>query len=436
MKAKNLLIMKIIYLLCVCLIQKGMKPAYADTVKSLNLPVVETLYAKSSSSDIRLHWKIKNADAAQSIQLYRKAYALPVRHHGYDKNKSVDKGRPVASISARETEYTDSKVQPGYYYYYRLKLVDEKHPQGKFSSAAIAVLKDVQPPEVPVLKSIKAADNKRIVISWRPSPSKDVVAYRIYRASLKGKPKVIHIENMDSLSNHDMSVTLKHTGHVEFEYRYGIAAVDASGNVSAKTPFKYFRMPDKIPPRSPSLVKATQKDGQVILQWLANRENDLDGYRVYRRQDRPLSSFALLNQKHLKQNRFIDDTVQPLQAYIYRVSAVDTFGNESEQTRGVLLRIKSFSQAHDAPNLMPLKNNMGHPVLHWSVVDKNAVSGFIVQRSDGENFTAISPLLQDDSFTDKSINRNMAYRYRIQALDKQGNILATSNIRLFPGGKK
>jgi len=83
-------------------------------------------------------------------------------------------------------------------------------------------------------------------------------------------------------------------------------------------------------PVTPTGLSAEPGAGRVQLRWVANKETDLAGYHVYRRgaaeseleririTDAPVSAPA-----------YTDTDVESDTAYIYRVSAIDTDGNES-----------------------------------------------------------------------------------------------------------
>jgi len=85
---------------------------------------------------------------------------------------------------------------------------------------------------------------------------------------------------------------------------------------------------DGIPPSPPGGLSAEGGDGRVLLQWLANPEEDLTGYRVYRQ--------AVGGQWELIGSvpagatpQFWDEGLNNGVTYHYQVSAIDQAGNES-----------------------------------------------------------------------------------------------------------
>ena len=86
------------------------------------------------------------------------------------------------------------------------------------------------------------------------------------------------------------------------------------------------------PPAAPAGLAATSGDGEIMLDWNASSESDLDGYNVYR----STSSFAgtdglaPVNGSVPAGDASLTDTdVQNGTVYYYRVTAVDESGNES-----------------------------------------------------------------------------------------------------------
>jgi flagellar hook assembly protein FlgD len=80
----------------------------------------------------------------------------------------------------------------------------------------------------------------------------------------------------------------------------------------------------QVPPASPVISTATCTSGTVTLNWSANSEGDLAGYKVYR--DGSLISTIALP------DTTADDTPSENGTYVYTISAYDTNGNEGAQS--------------------------------------------------------------------------------------------------------
>ena len=86
------------------------------------------------------------------------------------------------------------------------------------------------------------------------------------------------------------------------------------------------QVPDTAPPAVPTLVDGHARDAAVQITWAANTTDaDLDGYKVYRMAgDRAVS----LTPSPVAATSYQDDEA-PAGAVEYRVTSVDTSGNES-----------------------------------------------------------------------------------------------------------
>jgi pectate lyase len=85
---------------------------------------------------------------------------------------------------------------------------------------------------------------------------------------------------------------------------------------------------DTTPPAVPSNLWALGQDGQVILRWAANNEEDLAGYNIYRSATFQ-GGYLKLNAALLTASEYVDESAVNGTMYYYLVSAVDTNQNES-----------------------------------------------------------------------------------------------------------
>ncbi|HHW71539.1 MAG TPA: cellulase family glycosylhydrolase, partial [Clostridiales bacterium] len=93
---------------------------------------------------------------------------------------------------------------------------------------------------------------------------------------------------------------------------------------------------DTTSPTSPRGLKATTlSNSSIKLEWNKNSESDLAGYKVYRS---TTSNFTPNNSNFIKQvtaNTYTDTGLNPNTTYYYKITAVDTSGNESEPSAQV-----------------------------------------------------------------------------------------------------
>ncbi len=85
---------------------------------------------------------------------------------------------------------------------------------------------------------------------------------------------------------------------------------------------------DTTPPAAPTNLMASPQPGAVQLEWTANTEMDLAGYRIYRSTSSPVTKGTPINGT-LTTPSYVDGAVTAGTTYYYAVAAVDTSGNES-----------------------------------------------------------------------------------------------------------
>ncbi len=159
-----------------------------------------------------------------------------------------------------------------------------------------------------------------------------VAGYNVYRQGPEGAEK---------LANPSL---VRETRYEDTDFVYGAPLryfVRASAN--EKPPYlesddseaKELVPEDVFPPAAPSGVVQVTGHGSVSLSWEANREKDLAGYRVWRREEGG-GEDVLLSPKLLLENAFTDGTIETGKRYRYSMSAVDIRGNESARTEVIV----------------------------------------------------------------------------------------------------
>jgi len=86
--------------------------------------------------------------------------------------------------------------------------------------------------------------------------------------------------------------------------------------------------PDSEPPPVVGWIEATGGYGMNIVYWKEMNTADVAGYTVYRK-DGASQPYLPITVEPTPLRRYLDRNVNPGQEYLYRVSAVDLFGNES-----------------------------------------------------------------------------------------------------------
>jgi hypothetical protein len=157
----------------------------------------------------------------------------PARIAGYNIFRSENAQKfpaiPLNSKIIVNPEFRDESFQFDTTYYYRVSIVGSlKNPYAESLPSEIkaATAKDIYPPEPP--EKFNAIWDKGVVyLLWVPSPSKDVVGYRIYRRRAGKTEKQLLQNELITMPN------FQDNGISDRQYEYLATAVDAHGNESA-----------------------------------------------------------------------------------------------------------------------------------------------------------------------------------------------------------
>jgi hypothetical protein len=149
----------------------------------------------------------------------------------------------------------------------------------------------------------------------------------------------------------DTGGTIDHTARMGETYQYTaqrVRSVSLDGHTlesrSAMSSPVTVAMRDTFPPQPPSGLEAvpggaTAADRSIDLSWTPDTDADLAGYFVYRQEVDPkgvvTGTVTRLNTTPVVGPAYRDQTALPGRRYAYRVTAVDTAGNESASSADV-----------------------------------------------------------------------------------------------------
>ncbi|MDA8083071.1 MAG: discoidin domain-containing protein [Nitrospiraceae bacterium] len=112
------------------------------------------------------------------------------------------------------------------------------------------------------------------------------------------------------------------------KYSYTATAVNNSGFESLPSAGAKAEVGDSTPPAAPANLSAAVAASNVSLSWTANAEPDLAGYNIYRNTPQ---GWMKLNSSLIQATAYADSGL-PSGNYIYRVTALDVAGNESQSS--------------------------------------------------------------------------------------------------------
>jgi hypothetical protein len=204
----------------------------------------------------------------------------------------------------------------------------------------------IEPPQrKEAAKSSKPALKKPAASHPKPAPASPPKPLHM------AAPAPIEVKLRTPIGSADSGGTIDPTPQMDATYRYTarrVRTVSLGGHTlelrSAVSPPVTLAMRDTFPPAVPSGLEAvpggaTAADRSIDLSWTPDTDADLAGYFVYRQEVDPqgqvTSTVTRLNITPVVGPAYRDQTALAGHRYAYRVTAVDTAGNESAPSADV-----------------------------------------------------------------------------------------------------
>ena len=183
-------------------------------------------------------------------------------------------------------------------------------------------------------------------------------------------------------------------------------------------------------PQFPLQLKAEGDVKAINLSWPKNFEIYFSHYNIYRSEDKITFKQIGTSSEPL----FVDKAVKPDTPYFYRISAVAKQGNESAKgpaTEGVA---KKFIP--QPPTGIKASATETEILLSWQQAKEEDVALYTVYRETDEAFKEMGRV-KTATFTDRGLNPNTTYNYKITALsagneESQGAFIKTATIMKKP----
>lgn len=238
----------------------------------------------------------------------------------------IGKRRPV------RYEYLDFDVKEGVDYMYSVMLVTADGSTARVFPET-AVRAGGGPPAPPGIGA--AGGDGSVSLSWEPVDMSghagiDLAGYNVFRrrggAGRYDMRIPLNPQPVEGHSFNDM------TPLNEQEYCYVLTTVVAGrlGPEESPPSIEVCAVPrDVTPPAAPLGIIFSAGEGFTELSWRENSEEDLLGYRIYRRRGSE-GAFMLLTREPVGENRYRDESAGDDEIYFYAVTAVDSSPSANE----------------------------------------------------------------------------------------------------------
>jgi fibronectin type 3 domain-containing protein len=369
--------------------------------------VPEGLEAQRGIDFIRLSWD----EGKEKDIVHYNIFRAPSLNAEYEK---------IGNVQGDSTLYIDTGMISGKPYFYKIQAIDDADNVSLISSAVWSVAQDTTPPLPPTNITFNA-EEELVTLAWTPSLSKDIDGYYIYRGFKADK--YINI-TPKSVKENQFADTMKfYPGHT---YYYGIAAVDFSFNTSAMETLAV-TIPDTVRPGTPlDCYRTPTEEGFVRIGWQQSMSLDVSHYNIYRYQGKKKE---LIRRKEGKPFYFIDSLVIKGTEYSYGITAVDHFGNESNEVRSKSILPADITPPPPPENINFKLKEKGVEI-RWeikSVIDFKGCDIYRCKSIDGE-FTKINDkIITSGSFFDKTGKKGLYYK--IYTIDTSDNTSSSQIMR-------
>jgi fibronectin type 3 domain-containing protein len=352
-----------------------------------------------SSSQINLVWS-DNSDNETAFHVFRKAPGgVFVK---------------VATLIPDSTSYSDSGLNPGTLYVYRVRAINEQGASD-WTNDDSATTTDV-PPLPPTALTATAVSPTRVNLSWTDNSSNET-AFAIFRKAPGGVFAKIATCARNTTAYADTTASPAKT------YTYRLRATNNVG-ASAWSNEPTVTTPD-VPPGNPTGLTAAAVTGpKVNLAW-SDGSNNETAFAIFRKA--PGGEFVKIATCALNATAYTDTNVAPNTTYVYRLRATNNVG-ASGWTSEVSATTPNGPPA--APTALvgtPISSTLVN--LSWVDNSNNELAFAIFRKARGGDFVRIGVCAPDaTSYADTAVGAGTTYVYRLRATNNRGASAWTNEV--------
>jgi|GEM_PF-1832604 len=331
------------------------------------------------STEVELTWE-DNSDNEDGFRIYRN-------------------GEEIATVGANVTSYTDTGLQPGTSYNYRVVAFNDSGESSTGVSTGINTPSPVEAPSAPGGLSSRVISPNQLELTWQDNAD-DEDGFRIYR---NGEEIATVGANVTSYSDAGLSG--------ETNYTYRVAAFNeggessTTGGLSVTTPVEVSMAPG-------GLSSETLSPTEIKLTWQDNSENE-DGFRIYRNGNQ-------IAELGPNTTSYVDTGLTGGTAYNYKVSS---FNNAGESGFSSGLNVNTPVEIPVAPGRLGVETVSPTEIeLTWRDNSDNE-DGFRIYRNGNRVATVGS---NTTSYVHGNLDSETRYCYQVVAFNSSGESQETN----------
>lgn len=313
--------------------------------------------------------------------------------------------------------YTD--VSPRSTNYYKIQAIS-KSDQSSVSYANLIQLADSIPPAMPLNLQAKVVGTEGLVtLSWQANKEDDLLGYRIFRSNFKGEEYAqITVSPMKEVTYTDTIATKTLTEKVY----YKIVAVDTRHNTSDFSSVVEVARPDVLPPAPPSFQGYKVTAVGAELRWAPSPSTDVVRHELWRTNLGDKMSIFLKEFISTDSTKtFLDVTIRNGELYEYKIVAFDDAGFKTQNAQVLKVKIPLTNRIPGPLTVSGNANRVEKLIeLRWQEQPEGVKQVNIYRAKGTEALALYKTLPFSNGFNDAQVEMNTTYRYRIQALSKEG----------------
>ncbi len=287
---------------------------------------------------------------------------------------------------------------------------------------------DSIPPQPPTDITGQIDTNGIVTLHWPLGPEPDLYGYKVFYAN--AEDHVFTPRTNRILRDTIWTDTIPLNVLTEDIY-YAVVAFDLHGNASDWSEIVRLQKPDLVPPTSPLFDTYDISEKGVYLRWIRSSSHDVVKHLLYRRPEAQPDEWQLLfaDTDTLGDYGFwLDTTVAPRAAYVYRIVAVDDAANYSEAMETLHLRIPDFRTLPPVSALTVRPDADSRTItLRWRFdpprwLDRPPLFAiFRAEEESGFYFYHMTEAGQT-TFVDREVAAGRRYQYFVKAIDEETEI--------------
>lgn len=389
------------------------------------LQSVQAVTAESNNSRIDVMWdKYLNANFFTAYYVERSS-----NNKNFTRLNELPVTGALGDDQSDANLYSDYTVEIGKRYYYRVVGITPFAETSAPGDAVVGVARDMEGPVPPQKVNIEQRMNS-FAILWdidRAMISPDAIGWVVKRSVTASGPYnalhdgVLPVRQRSFVDENPVPIMTNY---------YRVYAVDTAYNETPSMVYSAVWV-DSIPPAAPvGLAAKVDSTGIVSIYWSQNNEIDLQGYRVFVRDDNNKDWYQL-TQRPIIENGFSDtvDLKSLARSIQYTVIATDFHYNVSAYANPFTLQLPDLV-APSAPRWAPWTMEDEHVKLSWYPSAATDVRVHRLIRTDDEGQMSLFKDFDPGENSHMAIvNGTVSASFGLMAIDSAGNVSDTVYLR-------